>query len=495
MNQEVKTINGYTIKDEKAIRTYDTVALMKTDRKLKEGQHVKTRGYYSINDGGGVEYYITDTSSESDYQENLENGLYATLLVKENTVNILQCGAKNNNSTDVGTLINTLMNIYNYKIYVPLGEYLVTNTINPSGEKTLIIKGNLTYSGNDSCIKIDSKRNYVETRDITASNGVCVLLENNDTEETRCQRNIIKLMGTLIANNNHCLYLHSIKKGIAYNEIYFDVLRAKASTHYAIYIKTESEDSSVAKYVNENTFYGGRCSRGLYGIYIDTNITGANGECNGLKFYNICLEGVTNGIYLNNARSNNFVSPRVGELSGHYLKLVGSCDGNNVNFLSLVTPDKIDVSEMTNTNGWSFNNFIDCEISTSGGTRFGRNFIASNRRLPIERLINKFSRKNITDSDVTEGEDDNPNIFIMDNNQYSNYLLMNSTLNPIITLNGYYGSKGINELYISEQGANKPFKLYDSYGSLVEDYSTPATSGLKHFICVDVNHVDTWIEV
>ena len=77
MNQEVKVINGYKVKDEKAIRSYDTVALMKADTKLSEGQHVKTKGYYESNDGGSSEYLITDTQSESDYQENLNNGLFA----------------------------------------------------------------------------------------------------------------------------------------------------------------------------------------------------------------------------------------------------------------------------------------------------------------------------------------------------------------------------------------------------------------------------------
>ena len=38
---EVSNINGYDIKDKKSIRTYDTVALMKADSTLKEGQHVK----------------------------------------------------------------------------------------------------------------------------------------------------------------------------------------------------------------------------------------------------------------------------------------------------------------------------------------------------------------------------------------------------------------------------------------------------------------------
>ena len=41
---DIVTLNGYKIKDEKAVRSYETVALMKADTKLKEGQHIKTRG-------------------------------------------------------------------------------------------------------------------------------------------------------------------------------------------------------------------------------------------------------------------------------------------------------------------------------------------------------------------------------------------------------------------------------------------------------------------
>ena len=74
MNQEVKIINGYKVKDEKAVRTYDTVSDMKSDSKLGEGQHIKTRGYYSINDGGSAEYIIVSESSETEYQELLNNG-------------------------------------------------------------------------------------------------------------------------------------------------------------------------------------------------------------------------------------------------------------------------------------------------------------------------------------------------------------------------------------------------------------------------------------
>ena len=145
MNNEVKTINGYDIKDVKAIRTYDTVALLKADRKLKQGQHVKTRGYYSINDGGGAEYYITSTQSQLDFQENLENGLYANLHILNGVIKAEQVGIKGNtnDNSNCNELLTTLLNYAsenNYtiefmkKIYTCFNVHIPANTrINGNG--------------------------------------------------------------------------------------------------------------------------------------------------------------------------------------------------------------------------------------------------------------------------------------------------------------------------------------------------------------------------
>ena len=80
---EFSTLNGYKVKDKKASRFYDNVESMLNDSTLKDGMHVKTKGYYSINDGGGCEYHISDIESETEYQEELNNGLYATLIINE----------------------------------------------------------------------------------------------------------------------------------------------------------------------------------------------------------------------------------------------------------------------------------------------------------------------------------------------------------------------------------------------------------------------------
>ena len=118
---EVININGYDVKDKKAVRTYDTVALMKADNTLKQGYHIKTRGYYSINDGGGSEYYITTTQNQSEVQELLVNGLYANLIIENNTINIRQLGAQSQDTTN---------NKYDISSYLEKYENYVVNSLN-----------------------------------------------------------------------------------------------------------------------------------------------------------------------------------------------------------------------------------------------------------------------------------------------------------------------------------------------------------------------------
>ena len=125
---EISILNGYKIKDKKAVRYYDTISNMKSDTTLKAGMYVKTKGYYSVNDGGNAEYYITSIESETEYQEELNNGLYATLIINENTANILQFGIKSDNTSDISTIVNNLLN-KNYKVYIPKGNYLCTDSL------------------------------------------------------------------------------------------------------------------------------------------------------------------------------------------------------------------------------------------------------------------------------------------------------------------------------------------------------------------------------
>ena len=100
---DIVTLNGYKIKDEKAVRSYESIAQMKADTKLKEGYHVKTKGYYEVNDGGHGEYVIVDDDSLVDdggLIHTLNNGLRAKLIIENDTVRVEQFGAYGDGTHD-----------------------------------------------------------------------------------------------------------------------------------------------------------------------------------------------------------------------------------------------------------------------------------------------------------------------------------------------------------------------------------------------------------
>lgn len=179
MNNEVKTINGYNVKDVKAVRTYDTVALLKADRKLKQGQHVKTRGYYSVNDGGNAEYYITNSQSESDYQENLENGLYATLILEDKTLILDTIGCYGNGDNDDTLKIQEAITLANSQGLKIEGNknYKITDTITipTTSNLNINIKTITTNIGNKPLFYLNhTRRSSINIETINNTNKIDV---------------------------------------------------------------------------------------------------------------------------------------------------------------------------------------------------------------------------------------------------------------------------------------------------------------------------------
>ena len=138
MNKEYfKELNGYFVKDEEAIKSYDTVSDMKSDTKLVAGQHIKTKGYYSINDGGSAEYYIRTKTGE-DIEDNGSIHFIGTLvaeLIDNDNINIKQFGAKGDGESD-DTLcftkaISYLKNLEltSHSLEINPGTYIISSTI------------------------------------------------------------------------------------------------------------------------------------------------------------------------------------------------------------------------------------------------------------------------------------------------------------------------------------------------------------------------------
>lgn len=149
---DIVNLNGYKIKDEKAVRSYDTIALMKADTKLKEGYHVKTKGYYVSGDGGHGEYIIVDDNTLIDNGgsiHELTNGLRAKLKIENDTINVKQFGCyadgTTNDATNIGKAITFISN--NQKLYFPKGSYLVESTISVNKEITIYGEGTIELGG------------------------------------------------------------------------------------------------------------------------------------------------------------------------------------------------------------------------------------------------------------------------------------------------------------------------------------------------------------
>ena len=123
-----------------AIWAFDTVADMQSATNLTNGSYAKTLGYYAVNDGGGATYKITNSSSNLYHQETLTGGLYANLIVNNNTINFRQLGATPciypdvTNKTDSKNYLleyETLCtnNNMQYKLFIPNGLWFFTETL------------------------------------------------------------------------------------------------------------------------------------------------------------------------------------------------------------------------------------------------------------------------------------------------------------------------------------------------------------------------------
>lgn len=137
----------------KAIFGFDTVDDLKSATNLIDGSYAETLGYYSINDGGGALYQIVEDTPVSGYYETLNNGLYAILILKNNTLNIRQLGAKGDGVNNDTTIFQYAFNNFN-NIYIPNGNYIVNGGLTFNSEtqvkgesmsETIITSSYLSY--------------------------------------------------------------------------------------------------------------------------------------------------------------------------------------------------------------------------------------------------------------------------------------------------------------------------------------------------------------
>lgn len=318
MNEQFFTsLNGYKVKDEYAIHTYDTVANMKGDTKLKEGMHVKTKGYYSANDGGSSEYYITNIPSQTEYQEELNNGLYANIIIKNDILNAKQLGAYGDGIHDDYNVLNYIFNnLTNKVVELPKGIYLISNSLSLNGEH-ITINGddaNIIYTGNDYAI-VSNRIRYgnIKIGNIEAMSGGC-----------------IKLYATERANQ------------FVYLNIFFQSFKCLTDCVYA-YVSGEG-------YINELRWFYGKLLGGQYGFRLEHDVSNSN-SLNGWRFEKVGVEGVNTGYYFNaiqgDIRNLSIIDGRNAESFDTFLKTEGTIKLLNITGSSTIYAYKCNLSPNT----------------------------------------------------------------------------------------------------------------------------------------------------
>ena len=118
---------------------------------LKEGQQVKTKGFYSVGDGGGATYFITSHLGQSGNLPvfHLNNGMFAVLQVNNNTINVDSLGARGDGVSDDAPYIQLALDS-GYKVAFGQNKLyrLVSNGLMVNTES-------IEINGNGSTIVVD----------------------------------------------------------------------------------------------------------------------------------------------------------------------------------------------------------------------------------------------------------------------------------------------------------------------------------------------------
>lgn len=246
-------------------KIYNTHQEMIEDTGLINYMKVKTLGYYTINDGGGATYYITNTPDNTKYQEYVNN-LYITLI--ENTeINVHQFGAKGDGITDDTISIqNAIDNVnkYNKALYFNNNTYLISH-ITISNRKT-IINGNkatlksINNNSNQSLIELNND-GVIYTNlnnlfiDGNNENIDGILITRNNFVDTQSNINNINISNCKYGLNITGDYSYSTIRELKINNV---VCRSCKIGLFA--------NSMTDSYILNSTF----ADNTDYGIYLDT---------------------------------------------------------------------------------------------------------------------------------------------------------------------------------------------------------------------------------
>jgi hypothetical protein len=183
-----------------ALWCFNTVADLIDATNLIDGSYARTLGYYSVNDGGGATYRITNNASASEYQETLDSGLYATLII-DNNFNVQQIGAYGDDTHNDYQKITEALNI-NENVKFNNKTYLIESTLDLSN-KNCNIDGIIHYTGNNYAIELTSGNEKTLNINKIISNGGGIKIHPTNPNSY----SFIHINVDLIQSNNHTIYM------------------------------------------------------------------------------------------------------------------------------------------------------------------------------------------------------------------------------------------------------------------------------------------------
>lgn len=172
---EVASDGALSVSDiEQYAHFFDTVADMKAATNLSDGDYARTLGYYSVNDGGGALYKITDTGAANELDLiAIGSDLIAELDIQKN-MSVKQFGAKGDGVNDDLSAISRMITKCNY-LYIPAGNYSISSELTLGQLRDINIKGKIVYGGNNYAINFTGGSYLdVNIKSIEASNGGCI---------------------------------------------------------------------------------------------------------------------------------------------------------------------------------------------------------------------------------------------------------------------------------------------------------------------------------
>lgn len=296
--------------------TFSNVSLLKQSEDLKEGNVAQTLGYYTNGDGGSALYLITSIKDETNYQENLANQLYATLIT--NLSNIKSYGARNDENYDSTTNIQNCIN-NSSEVIIPSGTY---------GFKKLTLKENSYIHGSGTLLFIDTPVEKKVYYPILASECNNIIIENITIDgninnkiyddKTFIVCDLLTVSGKNVSINN-VSFINACDSGLMFSECEY----SKVSNCYFNYSNdcgiygnaNNLENSTLMFNIHDNIFEN--CKRSAIAL----KRTMAYGQVKD-NLMNDCTNGVTIEHVEPNSYGKNI------DITGNYIK---DCTGYGIN--------------------------------------------------------------------------------------------------------------------------------------------------------------------